>query len=102
VDNGADVDRSDRHVFNTRFREVPLTAFVVNEIIFAYDKEAEKRSFLCKKFLLQSGADPTIYATNDDTMDDYGDSALFRSIDDSVNGSVVSPPFPSRRPTCEC
>jgi hypothetical protein len=59
---------------------------MVSSVVF---KDELDRLFLCNKFLLQSGADPTIYLTND--FDPDNDSALFRSIlGDSVTGSVVS------------
>jgi hypothetical protein len=93
VDSGTDVDRFDRHLLNDTWK-LPLTAF-------KNDRETEKdRSFLCRKYLLQSGADPTIYGTNFSSDPDNEDSALFRSIGDaSVNGSVVSSHNPSLEPT---
>jgi hypothetical protein len=99
VDSGADVDRFDRHLLSHTWK-LPLTAFM-NE------RDAKKdeldRSFLCRKFLLQSGADPTIYATNYSSDPDNEDSALFRSIGDgSANGSAVSSYIPSREHTCKC
>jgi hypothetical protein len=68
---------------------LPLTAWTND------DNEAEKdeldRSYLCRKYLLQSGADPTIYATNHSPDPDNEDSALFRSIGEMiVADSVVS------------
>jgi hypothetical protein len=78
VDSGADVDRFDRHLLSDTWKS-PLTAF-------QNDRDTEKdeldRSFLCRRFLLQSGADPTIYATNYSSDPDNEDSALFRSIGD--------------------
>jgi hypothetical protein len=99
VDSGADVDRFDRDLLNDTWK-LPLTAF-------KNERDAEKdeldRSFLCRKFLLHSGADPTIYATNYSSDPDNEDSALFRSIGDgSANGSVVSFHIPSREHTCKC
>jgi hypothetical protein len=99
VDSGADVDRFDRDLLNDTWK-LPLTAF-------KNDRETEKdeldRSFLCRKYLLQSGADPTIYATNYSSDPDIEDSALFRSIDDvSVRGSVVGSHVTSREPTSKC
>jgi hypothetical protein len=99
VDSGADVDRFDRHIWNDTWK-LPLTAF-------KNDRETEKdeldRSFLCRKYLLQSGADPTIYATNYSSDPDNEDSALFRSIGDaSVRGSIVGSHIPSCEHTSKC
>jgi hypothetical protein len=99
VDSGADVDRFDRHLLSDTWKS-PLTAF-------QNDRDTEQdeldRSFLCRKFLLQSGADPTIYATNYSSDPDNEDSALFRSIGDvSVRGSVVGSHIPSYAPTSKC
>jgi hypothetical protein len=96
VDSGADVDRFDRHLLSDTWKS-PLTAF-------QNDRDTEKdeldRSFLCRRFLLQSGADPTIYATNYSSDPDNEDSALFRSIGDvSAKDSVVSSQIHSREPT---
>jgi hypothetical protein len=93
VDSGADVDRFDRNLLGGSWK-LPLTAF-------SNERDAEKdeldRSFLCRKYLLQSGADPTIYATNYSSDPDDEDSALLRSIGEmSVRGSVVSIPVVSR------
>jgi hypothetical protein len=97
VDSGADVDRFDRHLLDGSWK-LPLTAF--KHGVDDTEKKEMDRLFLCNKFLLQSGADPTIYATIYSSDKDNEDSSLFRSLRDVIlTGSVVSLSFPSREPT---